>query len=276
MSKTFIRSISTALATLLVFAACCRSVAVADVISQQSYRLEIATNLAWLDNQEDPIVRVLAGQQNFFDRMVANANPYLRITNLSDHTRLVGAQLNLSKSSAKVVDCEWLEKPGEAAWFWDTTTLPEHAHFQFIDPILPGKSVSMRISTAAREDGYTMWQNLFQTGDTPFGETAEYGVMSLLVEESVSSQQVQFDAKGHPLGVNLLSTPLVYDLSAVPRTTYNAFGELNQFGEYALQTNLEIQAVPEPSAYVTAAAALATLAIWRGARRRGLGGLAKA
>jgi hypothetical protein len=51
---------------------------------------------------------------------------------------------------------------------------------------------------------------------------------------------------------------------------------LNEFGEYALQTNLEIQAIPEPSAYVTAGAALATLAIWRGVRRRGLGGLRKA
>jgi hypothetical protein len=276
MSKTLLRTISAALATLLAFAACCRSSAVADVISQQSYRLEIATNLTWLDNRDDPIVRVLASQQNFFDRMVANANPYLRITNLSDHTRLVGAQLNLAKSSAKIVDVEWLEKPGEAAWFWDTTTLPEHAHFQFIDPVLPGKSVSMRLSTAARDDGYTMWQNLFQTGETPFGETEDYGVMSLLVEETLSRQQVQFDDKGHPLNVNLLATPLVYDLNTVPRTTYNALGEVNASSEYALQTSLEIQAVPEPSAYVTAGAALATLAMWRSARRRGLGKLRKA
>jgi hypothetical protein len=269
MSKTLLRSISAALATLLAFAACCRSSAVADVISQQSYKLEIATNLTWLDNRDDPIVRVLASQQNFFDRMVANANPYLRITNLSDHTRLVGAQLNLSKSSAKVVDVEWLEKPGEAAWFWDTTTLPQHAHFQFIDPLLPGKSASMRIFTAARDDEYTMWQNLFMTGDTPSGETEQYGVISMLVEESVSSQQVQFDAKGHPIGVNLLDPPLVYDLSTVPRT-------LNSLGEYDLQANLVIQPVPEPSAYVTAGAALATLAMWRGIRRRSLGGLRKA
>jgi hypothetical protein len=275
MSKTLLRTISAALATLLAFVACCRSSAVADVISQQSYKLEIATNLAWLDNRDDPIVRILASQQSSFDRMVAQSKPYLRITNLSDHTRLVGAQLDLTKSSARIVDCEWVEKPGEADWFWDTTTLPEHAHFQFIDPILPGKSVSMRISTAARDDGYTMWQNLFQTGETPFGETEQYGKLSLLVEESVSSQQVQFDAKGHPIGVNLLDTPLVYDLSTVPRTTYNAFGEVNEPGEYALQTNLEIQAVPEPSAFVTAGAALATLAIWRGVRRRGLGGLRK-
>jgi hypothetical protein len=273
MSKTLLRSISAALATLLAFVACCRSSAVADVISQQSYKLEIATNLTWLDNRNDPAVKTLSGQQNFFDRMVANANPYLRITNLSDHTRLVGAQLDLTKSSAKIVDCEWVEKQGEAAWFWDTTTLPEHAHFQFIDPILPGKSVSMRIFTAERSDGYTMWQNLFQTGETPFGETEEYGKMSLLIEESVSRQQVQFDAKGHPVGVNLLDAPLVYDLSTVPRTTYDA---QEPFGEYALQTSFTIQPVPEPSAFVTAGAALATLAVWRGVRRRGLGGLRKA
>lgn len=269
MSKTLLRRLWAVVATVLAFVACCRSSAVADVISAASFRLEIATNLVWLDNKSDPTIKVLNGQQNFFDRMVAHANPFLRITNLSDHTRLVGAQLNLAKSSAKVVDCEWLDKPGEASWFWDTTTLPEHAHFQFIDPILPGKSVSMRIATAARDDGYAMWQNLFQTGATPFGATPEYGVMSLLVQESVSTQQVQFDAKGHPVGITVLDPPPRYDLSTVPRTTYTAIDE------YALQATATIQPVPEPAAYVSVLAALASIAGWRRLRCGRLGRLAK-
>lgn len=269
MCKTLFRGLWAVAATLLAFVACCRSPAVADVISADSYKLEIATNLVWLDNRTDPVVMVLSAQQNFFDRMVANSNPYLRITNLSDHSRIVGAQLNLSKSSAKIVDCEWLEKPGEASWFWDSETLPQHAHFQFIDPILPGKSVSMRLSTAERDDGYAMWQNLFQPGSTPLGETQEYGVLSLAVHESVSTQQVQFDVMGNPIGITVVDPPPTYDLSTVPRTTYTAVDE------YALQTMVTIQPVPEPAAWVSGLAALATLAIWRGLCRRRLGGMAR-
>ena len=270
MSKTLFRGVWAVLATVLAFAACCGSSAVADVITAQSFRLEIATNLVWLDNRNDPVLNVLNSQQNFFDRMVSQANPYLRITNLSDHSRIVGAQLNLAKSSAKVVDCEWLETPGAATWFWDTETLPEHAHFQFIDPILPGKSVSMRLSTAGRDDGYALWQNLFQSGETPFGETVEYGIMSLLVQESVSRQQVQFDAQGNPIGITVVDPAPLYDLSEIPRTTYTAVDE------YAFQATATIQPVPEPAAYVSAAAAVATMAFWRGVRRRRLGGMAKA
>lgn len=265
MTKTLLRRLWAVLAKVLAFAACCGSSAVADVVSAQSYKLEIATNLVWLDNRSDPVVKVLNGQQNFFDRLVANANPFMRITNLSDQTRLVGAKLNLAKSSAKVVDCEWVEKPGDASWLWDT----DSAHFQFIDPILPGKSVSMRLSTADRNDGYTMWQNLFQPGETPLGDSEEYGIMSLLVHESLSRQQIQFDIKGNPIGIAVIDPPPTYDLSTVPRTTYSAIDE------YALQTTATIQPVPEPAAYVSVLAALASIAGWRNLRRGRLGRLAK-
>lgn len=266
MSKTLLRRLWAVAATLLAFVACCRSPVVADVITSQSFRLEIASNLTWLDNRNDPVLKVLNGQQNFFDRMVANANPYLRITNLSDHSRIVGAQLNLTKSSAKIVDCEWVDKPGDASWFWDT----DSAHFQFKDPILPGKSVSMRITTADRKDGYTMWQNLFQTGDMPLGQSEEYGVVSLLVHESLSRQQVQFDVKGNPINIAVIDPPPTYDLSTVPRTTYTATDE------YALQSTVTIQPVPEPAAYVSVLAAVASIAGWRSLRRGSLGRLAKA
>lgn len=270
MKKTLFRRLWAVAATLIAFAACCRSPVVADVISTSSYSLEIATNLVWLDNRSDPVVKVLNGQQNFFDRMVANANPYLRITNLSDHSRIVGAQLNLTKSSSKIVDCEWVEKPGAASWFWDSQTLPEHAHFLFIDPILPGKSASMRLSTTDRKDGYTMWQNLFQPGETPLGDSEEYGVVSLFVHESLSREQIQFDVKGNPIGIVVVDPPPTYNLSSVPRTTYSAIDE------YGLQATATIQPVPEPAAYVSVLAALASIAGWRSVRRGSLGRLAKA
>lgn len=270
MSETLLRRLWAVAATLLAFVACCRSTVVADVITAQSFKLEIASNLTWLDNRNDPVVKVLSGQQNFFDRMVANANPYLRITNLSDHSRIVGAQLNLTKSSAKIVDCEWVDKPGDASWFWDSESLPDHAHFQFIDPILPGKSVSMRLSTADRNDGYTMWQNLFQPGETPLGDSEEYGVVSLLVHESLSRQQIQFDVKGNPINIAVIDPPPTYDLSTVARTTYTATDE------YAFQSTVTIQPVPEPAAYVSVLAAVASIAGWRSLRRGSLGRLAKA
>ena len=257
---------------LAAIAACaCGPRAHADVITAQSFRLEIATNLVWLENKNDPSVQILDSQQNFFDRQVGQANPYLRITNLSDHSRIVGAQLNLSNSAAKISSVEWLETPGEARWQWDASN--NHAMFDFVDPILPGKSASMRLTTAQQSDGYVLNQNLFQPLFAVDGAKAQYGIVTLSVQESISSQRVSFDSNGDPIGPTY-DPPPMYDLAnpiATPRVSYGT--PVSTFG---IETVASIQPVPEPGTLAMAGMASAMLGLWGLSRRIRSGGLGKA
>jgi len=244
--------------------------AAGDVITAQSFRLEIATNLVWMDNRNDPTVQVLDAQQNFFDRQVSNANPYLRITNLSDHSRIVAAQLNLENSAARVSTVEWLETPGEARWQWDASN--SHAMFDFIDPILPGKSASFRLTTAEASDGYVLNQNLFQPLYAVDGTKAQYGIVTLSVQENTSSQQVRFDAIGDPTEPTFEPAPM-YDLAnpiKTPRVTYGT-----PISTYGIETVATIQPVPEPETLAMAGIASAMLGLWGLARRRRAGSLGK-
>jgi len=239
--------------------------AMAETINAERFRLEIATNLVWLDNRNDPVVNTLSGQQNFFDRLVAEANPFLRITNLSQSDSIVGANLDLSTSDARVSDVEWLDTPGAAAWNWDESSLV--CQLQFKDAVLPGKSASMRLFTSARAGEYTMNQNLFQ----PFGglsamsvRNKQYGTVTLLVGQELLSQEVQFTRSGEPVGVSLLEPAPTYDLATVPRVPFYAGGR-----EYGIQTAAAIQPVPEPAGIVSAVAAGAALVAFRlGVRRK--------
>ncbi|NBW95677.1 MAG: hypothetical protein EBR28_02840 [Planctomycetia bacterium] len=263
----------TAMLLAAIAASAWGSLAHADMITAQSFRLEIATNLVWMDNRDDPTTLLLDAQQNFFDRQVANANPYLRITNLSDHSRIVSASLNLSNSAAKVSDVEWLETPGQARWYWDTINNPNHAMFDFIDPILPGKSASMRITTAQDSDGYVLNQNLFQPLFMTDGTKGQYGIVTLAIQESISPQQVQFDANGDPIGPVFDPAP-VYDLGNATETPRVSYGmPANGYGIVAVAT---IQPVPEPGTLAMAGMAAGALGLWGLARRRRHGSLGKA
>jgi PEP-CTERM motif len=256
---------------LAAIAACaCGSRAHADVITAQSFRLEIATNLVWLDNNTNPTVQLLNSQQNFFDRQVAHANPFLRITNMSDHSRIVAAELNLSNSAAKISNVEWLETPGEAKWQWDTSN--NHAMFDFVDPILPGKSASMRLTTAQQSDSYVLNQNLFEPRFFVDGVKAQYGVVTLSVQETTSDQRVRFDLLGDPIGLTVDPAPM-YDLANPIETPRVNYGVIDNYG---LVTVASIQPVPEPGTLAMAGMASAMLGLWGLSRRIRSGGLGKA
>jgi hypothetical protein len=245
--------------------------AAGDVITAQSFRLEIATNMVWMENKNDPTVQILVAQQNFFDRQVANSNPCLRITNLSDHSRIVAAQLNLENSAAKISSVEWLETPGEARWQWDASN--NHAMFDFIDPILPGKSISMRLTTAANGAGYVMDQNLFRPVFVMDGTKAQYGIVTLSVQESTSSQRVQFDSFGDPVGPTYEPAPM-YDLANPIETPLLTYGTPTK--TYGVEAIVTIQPVPEPETLAMAGTAAAMLGLWGLAGRRRSGALGKA
>jgi hypothetical protein len=251
------------------------SKAAGEVITTQSFRLEIATNLVWMDNKNNPTVALLDEQLNCFDQQIAQANPYLRITNLTNDSRIVAAQLNLANSSARISNVEWLETPGQATWYWDTVHNPNHAMFNFIDPILPGKTASMRLTTAEDRDGYVLYQNLFQPMFTLDGAKAQYGIVTLSIQQTVSAEQVQFDAYGDPIGAVFDPAP-VYDLAdpvQTPRVSYGYDPTVNTFG---IESYAQIQPVPEPGTLAMAGMASAVLGLWGFFRRLRLGGLGKA
>lgn len=238
----------------------------AATISPSEIKVEIATNLVWLENSGDSVVTALDGQQNFFDRLVTEATPLLRITNLSTDFRFLGGQLGLENSFASIVDIQFLDAPGQTAWFWDTSdesnTL-NHAHFQLINPLMPGQTVSMRFVTAQREDGYTMYQNLFCGG--PEGGTLRIGT-----QQSLSTEEVQFDPLTHkPIGLSTPVQGIEYDLSTIPIVDSNS-----GVSRYAVE--ITVAPVPEPTGVMLAGAALASLAVCRGWARRRRGGLGKA
>lgn len=231
-------------------------------ISPSDIRVEIATNLVWLDNITNPVVGVLDGQQNFFDRLVTEASPLLRITNLSTDKRFIGGQLGLQNSAAQIVNIEFIQAPGKTNWFWsgpDASVAINHAHFQFINPLMPGQTASMRFTTAERVAGYTMEQNLFSN-------LPQYGILSVGVDKSLSTDPVQFDpVTGAPIGLPIVPG-FSFDLSTVPERRYGS-----NAGVYAV----EIVPIPEPTGFVLAGAAAASLAIWRGWGRRRVAKLGK-
>jgi len=262
-----------ALLLTAIAAGACGSRADADTITAQSFRLEIATNLVWMDNRDDPMVQSLDNQQNFFDRQVINSQPYLRITNLSNSTRIVAAQLNLSNSAARISDVEWIETPGEARWTWDTVNSPNHAMLDFIDPILPGKSASMRLFTSQDTDGYVLNQNLFQPLSGFSTTKSQYGIVTLSVQQTVSAQRVLFDANGDPVGPTYEPAPL-YDLANPIETPRVSFG--GPTNAYGIVTVATIQPVPEPGSLAMAGMAGVALGLWGIARRARAGSLGKA
>jgi len=228
-------------------------------------RVEIATNLVWLDNHLNPVVGVLDGQQNFFDRLVTEASPLLRITNLSKDKRFIGGQLGLQNSAAKIVNIEFIEAPGKTNWFWsgpDARTDVNHAHFQFINPLMPGQTASMQFTTSQRVEGYTMEQNLFSS-------LPQYGILKVGVDKSLSTDEVQFDpVTGVPIGLpNQIRPGFSFDLSTVPERPYDSGVSV-----YAV----EIVPIPEPTGFMLAGAAAASLVAWRGWGRRRVTKLGKA
>jgi len=120
----------------------------AESLTSAAFRIDIANNLVWYDNQGQPIVQATASRLSVLQRWNLESQPNVRITNTSGDISLVGVQLDLSNSAAKIISCTWLNTPGEAGWNWDDATAS--AYFQFHDPIAPGGVVSMRLGTAAR------------------------------------------------------------------------------------------------------------------------------
>lgn len=243
----------------------------AESLTSAAYRIDIANNLVWYDNQGQPIVQATASRLSVLQRWNLQSQPNVRITNTSSDISLVGVQLDLSNSAAKIISCTWLETPGDADWNWNDATAS--AYFQFHDPIAPGGVVSMRLATAARSSGptglvmassgaalsYSMNQTFFHPSvDAGIATNASYGEFTVFSRPASDRMSPQFNARGLPIGdditqqtVNLGDYPLdaaeIADLAGGAST---------------------VVAVPEPQTVGLAASAAAILAARLVVRRR--------
>ena len=243
----------------------------AESLTSAAYRIDIANNLIWYDNQGQPIVQATASRLSVLQRWNLQSQPNVRITNTSSDISLVGVQLDLSNSAAKIISCTWLDKPGDAGWNWDDATTS--AYFQFLDPIAPGGVVSMRLGTAARTTDpsglvmgasgapltYSMNQTFFHpTIDAGRYSNASHAAFTVFSRPASQTTPPVFDPAGVPIGpdimqqtVNLGDYPLTGAEIADPATGAST-----------------VVPVPEPHTIALAASAAAVAAARLFRRRR--------
>ncbi|MEI6239065.1 MAG: hypothetical protein WCR51_01615 [Planctomycetia bacterium] len=257
------------LAVVCTLCPCLR--AQAETLTSAAYRIDIANNLVWYDNQGQPIVQATASRLSVLQRWNLQSQPNVRITNTSSDISLVGVQLDLSNSASKIISCTWLETPGQADWNWNDSTAS--AYFQFLDPIAPGGVVSMRLGTAARTSDpsgimlassganltYTMNQSFFHPCiagcvDTNMG----YGEFTVFSRPASDTAPPVFDPTGLPVGDTIVQQTV--NLGDYPLTS----ADIN---DPASGTST-IVPVPEPHTIALAASAAAVVAARFLGRRR--------
>lgn len=245
----------------------------AEALTSAAYRIDIANNLVWYDNQGQPIVQATASRLSVLQRWNLQSQPNVRITNTSSDISLVGVQLDLSNSAAKIISCTWLETPGQAGWNWNDATAS--AYFQFHDPIAPGGVVSMRLGTAARSSApaglfrlaegtnltYTMNQTFFHPSIAGCVDTnPSYGEFTVFSRPASVVTPPVFDATGLPVGEPIVQQTV--NLGDYPLTAA-------QISDPAGGTSTIVPVpVPEPHTIALAASAAAILAARVLGRRR--------
>jgi len=236
----------------------------AESLTSAAYRIDIANNLVWYDNQGQPIVQATASRLSVLQRWNLQSQPNVRITNMSNEISLVGVQLDLSNSASKIISCTWLETPGEAGWNWDDATAS--AYFQFHDPIAPGGVVSMRLGTAARTTdpsglvmassglplAYTMNQTFFHPCIAGCVDTnMSYGEFTVFSRPASDTSPPKFDPTGLPVGDDLMQQTV--NLGDYPLTSAD-------IADPAAGTSTVVP-VPEPHTIALAASAAAVAAV---------------
>jgi len=243
----------------------------AESLTSAAYRIDIANNLVWYDNQGQPIVQATASRLSVLQRWNLQSQPNVRITNTSSDISLVGVQLDLSNSAAKIISCTWLDTPGEAGWNWDDATAS--AFFQFHDPIAPGGVVSMRLGTAARTTqpsglvmassglplSYSMNQAFFHpTIDAGCIDTnASHGAFTVFSRPALDPTPPEFEA-GVPVGPNIMQQTV--NLGDYPLTGADIADPASGAST--------VVPVPEPHTIALAASAAAVAAARMFRRRR--------
>ena len=225
-----------------------------ETISAAAYTIDIRNGLTFSGNSDDPVSRLTSARMSVLQRMSAASKPCITITNVSGELALTAFQVDLSNSASMVTSVQWLDAPGRTGWNWDAASLS--AFFQFFDPLLPGESSTMKLSTAAqpgREMDYKMNQTLLHPciGDCLI-EQEGFGVLTMysLPADSATAAQPVYGSNGRPVGDNV--TALTLNLGDYPLTQEQIANPST--------ASLNVVPVPEPGTIALAASACVAMA----------------
>lgn len=227
-----------------------------------AYKLEISTSYIGLAGEAPRATPSFSSGGSVLQQWMEAARPFVRITNISSDPRvnLFGAQLDLTKSGSMITALEWVQGvTGNAAtWNWNADLAS--AFFQFHDPLAPGESVLMRLSTAPRPGmgmQYRQNQTLFHSAiGNCIETTTNYATLDVWSQPYGSTTPVEFEPSGQPTGPGLIASTVPLDTPLTP-------ADLNNPSSIVITP----VPVPEPDTIVLAASAAAMLVFV--VRRRG-------
>lgn len=246
----------------LVLSACVAVLLAASVpaphAAAETIRLDISNFPTWKELEGVRGVPQSSPRLSTLERWNAQSQPFVRITNESS-SPMVGFKLDLKNWDAKIDAANQLYGPEQTSWKWHEAL--QAMTFQLKDPLLPGKAMVVRLTTAPKagaENAYRMNQTLFSKADVsctvhPSGG----GVFNMFLDRG--GRPFIFDNNGRPVGpgietasVDLEKFPIKPDDTITPTGT---------------SEDIPITPVPEPGALVLAASAAAIVAA-RAMRRR--------
>jgi len=223
-----------------------------EVITASSFQIDIASNIEWMDNNMLPSVSHTVARQTTMQSFVSERRPTFRITNNSATLPLTAATFDISSLASYVQFCEWLDHDGLATWSIDQSK--KTVSLEFVDPILPGASVSLMIATQAEPFASLATRPIFTTSNV--GRNIAGGEVSLKVG-SVAADPDRVGVVGNT------NDTLQFSFGGNGDTIFNADATTVgvRIGDVA--------AVPEPGTLAIAGSAAALLAFLRLRRRAG-------
>lgn len=246
-----------------VFWTACAVVLLATVPSAQglaeTIRLDISNFPNWKELQGVRGVPTAGLRLSTVERWNAQSQPYIRITNESS-SPMVGFKLDLKNWDAKIAAVNTLYGPEQSSWKWQEDL--QAAMFQLKDPLLPGKAMVVRLTTAPKagvENKFRMNQTLLSPANVnctvcPTGG----GVFNMFLDQG--GRPFIFDNTGRPIGPGI-ETALI-DLQKYPVKPADTIAPTGT------SENIPITPVPEPGALFLAASAAAMLMLKSMRRRR--------
>ena len=226
----------------------------AESISSSDFKIDIASNMAWINNS-DPSVGLKLWRQTAMEQAVLASRPYIRVTNNSSRGQIRDFELNLSSfDSSAVTGVLWQAGQQGSQWKWSSAR--QTAVFNFDKPIDSGDNFLIRVATGPGglyPAAYVLEQNFFAPSQSVFAnprfsEAEVAGVLGLTVYDpnAVVPGGLRSAAPLAALGQEAVVHQFDYDLQTVT---------IDPFKTYGQQVGITIAAVPEPSGLALMAAA---------------------
>jgi hypothetical protein len=218
----------------------------------EAIRLEISNFPTWKELEGVRGVPRSNLRLSTLERWNAQSQPYVRITN-ETNSPMVGFNLDLKNWDAKIDAAKQLYGPEQSSWKWQEDL--QTATFQLKDPLLPGKAMVMRLTTAPKaglENKYRMNQTLFSAASVScMVSPAGGGIFNMFLDQG--GQPFIFSDAGGPIGTGIQTATI--DLQNFP------IKPIDTIAPSGTSENIPITPVPEPGTLLLAVSAAAMIAV---------------